>query len=91
MVLLSTKEKTHTRGKWFSLLVLPLSSMILLITFRVITNNIVLKLYENILLITSCALLLLTNILIFVIYERSEQNSQKLIELEMINQKIILI
>jgi sensor histidine kinase YesM len=88
LTLFSKKENTsYSHGKWFSLLVLPLASMILLITLRITTDSVVLNLYESILLIASCALLLLTNILIFVIYDRAEQNSQKLIELEMINQK----
>lgn len=81
------KKDSYSQGKWFALSVLPIASVLVLITFRVITNNIVLGMHENILLIVSCIMLLLTNILIFVIYERSEQNSQKLIELEMINQK----
>lgn len=81
------KIGSYSRGKWFSLSILPIASMLMLITLRVIANNMVLNAHANILLITSCALLLLTNILIFVLYDRSEQNSQKLIELEMINQK----
>ncbi len=82
-----SKKDSYSHGKWFALSVLPIASVLILITFRVITNNIVLDMYENILLITSCILLLLTNILIFVIYEHSEQNSKKIIELEIINQK----
>lgn len=88
LTLFSIKENySHSWGRWFSLSILPIGSLLVLITFRVITNNIMLDIQENILLILSCSLLLLTNILIFIIYEHSEQNNQKLIELEMINQK----
>jgi len=88
LILFSKKgNTTYSYGKWFSLLILPLSSMILLITLRVITNHIALDTTESVLLITSCGLLLLTNILIFVIYEYSEANTHKLMELEMTSQK----
>lgn len=88
LVLFSTREKNlHTRSKWFSLSILPIASMLVLLALRVITVDVILDSYENIFVMVSCALLLLTNILIFIIYDRAEQNSQKLIELEMINQK----
>lgn len=88
LTLFSNREiDSYSRGKWFSLSILPIASMLMLITLRVIANNMVLNAHANILLITSCVLLLLTNILVFILYERSEKNSQKLIELEMINQK----
>lgn len=88
LVLFSTREKNlHTRSKWVSLSILPVASMLVLLALRVITVDVILDSYENIFAMVSCALLLLTNILIFIIYDRAEQNSQKLIELEMINQK----
>lgn len=88
LVLFSTRKKDlHTRSKWASLSILPIASMLVLLALRIITIDVVLESHENIFVMVSCALLLLTNILIFIIYDRAEQNSQKLIELEMINQK----
>ncbi len=88
LVIFSTRKKDlHTRSKWASLSILPIASMLVLLALRIITIDVVLESHENIFVMVSCALLLLTNILIFIINDRAEQNSQKLIELEMINQK----
>jgi len=84
----SVKENdSRSWGKWFSLSLLPIGSFLVLIAFRLITKNISLNPPENIFLIISASFLLFTNIIIYMIYEHSEKNSQKLIELELVNQK----
>lgn len=84
----SVKENdSRSWGKWFSLSLLPIGSFLVLIAFRLITKNISLNPSENIFLIISASFLLFTNIIIYMIYEHSEKNSQKLIELELVNQK----
>lgn len=88
LVLLSIKEtKAKSWGKWFGLALLPLSSILILITFRLITNQVQLTSVDNTFLVISVSVLLLVNIIIYLIYERSEKNNQKLIELEITNQK----
>lgn len=88
LTLISFKEKkSKSWGKWFALSLLPLSSIFIIIVFRLITDNIVLTPAENTLLISSIFFLLLVNIVIYMIYEQAEINSQKLIELEIANQK----
>ncbi len=84
----SVKENdSRSWGKWFSLSILPIGSFLVLIAFRLITKNLPLNPSENIFLIISASFLLFTNIIIYMIYENSEKNNQKLIELELINQK----
>lgn len=88
LILFSTKEsKSHSWGKWFGLSLLPVSSIIIVIAFRIITNNIVLKSFENTFLIISISFLLFVNIIVYLIYEKAEKNNQKLIELELVTQK----
>ncbi len=85
---LSIKENnSQSWGKWFSLSLLPISSLFILISFRLITENISLNPSENTFLIIAVSFLLLINIIVYMIYEQAEKNNQKLIELELINQK----
>ena len=84
----SVKEnKSQSWGKWVGLSLLPISSILIIMTFRLITNQVQLTSVENTFLVISVSVLLLVNIIIYLIYERSEKNSQKLIALEMTNQK----
>lgn len=88
LIIFSTKEnRSRSWGKWFGLSLLPLSSIIVIIAFRVITNNTILKPFENTFLIFSTSFLLLVNIIVYLIYEKAEKSNQKLIELELVNQK----
>ena len=88
LILLSIKEnKSRSWGKWFGLSLLPISSIMITLAFRIITNKIILKTFESTFLIVSISFLFLVNIIIYLIYERAEKNNQKLIELEMTNQK----
>lgn len=88
LILFSIKEnKSRSWGKWFGLSLLPLSSIVIVISFRVITNNIILEPFENTFLIFSTSFLLLVNIIVYLIYEEAEKSNQKLLEFELINQK----
>lgn len=84
----SIKENnSHNWGKWFSLSLLPIGSIFVTIVLKIITDSIILKTYQYILVITSISFLLLINIIVYYIYEKAEENNQKLIELEIVNQK----
>lgn len=88
LIAFSVKENDSASwGKWCSLSILPIGSITVLISYRVITADIALTSFENSLIIAVSSLLLLINIIIYFIYEKSEKNSQKLLELEIVNQK----
>lgn len=76
-----------TWGKWFILSLLPLSSILIIIVLKIITGNIVITSSQNILIIISISFLLAINIIIYFVYEQAEKNNQKLLELELTNQK----
>lgn len=85
---ISVKEtNVKTWGKWFALSLLPLSSIFVIIVMKIITDSIALKSYQNILIIISISFLLVINIIIYFVYEQAEKNNQKLLELELTNQK----
>lgn len=85
---LSLKETdAKTWGKWFALSLLPISSIVIITILKIITDNIALASYQNILTIISISFLLVVNIIIYMIYEQAEENNQKLLELELTNQK----
>lgn len=85
---LSLKEtESKSWGKWVLLSVLPICSIMIILVFRMLTNNIVLSVSQNIICISSIAFLLLVNIIVYAIYEQAERSNQKLIELELVNQK----
>lgn len=81
------ENDSRSWGKWFSLSLLPIGSFFVLISFRIITANISLNPSENTFLIIDVSFLLLINIIVYMIYERAEENNQKLLELELTNQK----
>ncbi len=81
------ENSSRSWGKWFSLSVLPAGSIFVTIVFRIVTKNILLSSMENTLIIVAVSVLLLINIMVYMIYEQAEKSNQKLIELELINQK----
>lgn len=88
LVSFSIKETgSRSWGKWFSLSILPIGSIFVTIIFWIVTKNIVLTSMENTLIIISVSLLLLINIMIYIIYEQAERSNQKLVELELEQQK----
>lgn len=74
-------------GRWFSLSILPASSLFIIIVIRLLTNGQHFSFLESALCILSLSVLLIANIVIYLIYERAEKSNQKLIELELANQK----
>lgn len=85
---LSAKEDSaKSWGRWCSLAILPVSSLFIIFVIRIITNGLTFSLSESIICIISIVLLLVANIVVYIIYEKAENNSQKLIELELVNQK----
>lgn len=84
----SIKENSkNSWGRWFALSVLPISSIFIILVVRTITAEMAFSTNESILCITSISVLLIANIVIYIIYEKAEKSSQKLIELELANQK----
>lgn len=74
-------------GRWFLLSILPLSSLFIISVMRLLTNGQTFSFTESVLCISSIAVLLVSNIVVYYIYERAERNNQKLIELELSKQK----
>lgn len=88
LTLLSFKENSsRSLGKWFGLSLMPLSSILIIIAFRLLTNQIALSSATNTVVVLSISFLLLVNIIIYMLYEQAEKENQKLIELEIMNQK----
>lgn len=88
LIKLSNKEdSSKSWGRWYALSILPISSIFIILAVRIITNDLTFSLSENVICITSMILLLIANIVVYIIYEKSEKNSQKLIDLELANQK----
>lgn len=84
----SSKEiGSKSWGRWCLLSVLPVSSVFIMVTIRILTDGLTLSPLHNTLCVLSIILLLISNIVIYMLYERSEKSSQKLIELEFVNQK----
>lgn len=74
-------------GRWFLLSILPLSSLFMITVVRLLTNGQTFSFTESVLCISSISVLLISNIVVYYIYERAERSNQKLIELELSNQK----
>ena len=85
---LSIKEGTGKGwGTWAGLAILPFSSALVLFAFRFATKNILIGTVESICILVASIVLFLANVIAYVIYERAEKNTQKLMELELANQK----
>ncbi|MBE6804537.1 MAG: hypothetical protein E7528_06540, partial [Ruminococcaceae bacterium] len=85
---LSIKESNGAAwGTWVGLAVLPFSSAVVLFAFRFATKSIALQTVESICILIASIILFLANVIAYVIYERAELNTQKLMELELANQK----
>lgn len=74
-------------GRWCALSILPASSIIVILSVRVITNNINLTPNLNYACIAALFVLLIANIVVYTIYEYAEISNQKLIDLEIQSQK----
>lgn len=84
----SNKENsTKSWGRWAALSILPISNIFILFIVRIFTNGQSFSLMESVLSILAIILLLIANVVVYFIYEKAESDNQKLIELELINQK----
>lgn len=87
-VKLSVKEtQAKSWGKWALLSLLPICSIVIILVFRMLTGGNILSVKQNLICISSIAFLFIVNIIVYAIYEQAEKANQKLIELELTNQK----
>lgn len=85
---LSLKEnRSKGWGRWSLLSLLPISSIFIILAFRILIDDFTISKYQNIICILSISFLLIMNIFVYWIYEKAEKSNQKLIELELENQK----
>ncbi len=85
---LSIKENSaKSWGTWVGLAVLPFSSALVLFAFRFVTKNIAIEKAESVWILIASIVLFLANVIVYVIYEKAEKNTQKLMELELAHQK----
>ena len=84
----ATKEnRSKLSGKNFVLFLLPVSSVAIVLVLRSLTVDKKLTAFQNVLCIGSMLLLLAANIAMFLVYETSLKNSERLFTLEMAHQK----
>lgn len=85
---LSVKEnRSKSWGQWALLSLLPISSIFMILSIRLLTANVILSPVQNGVCMFSISFCLIVNIIVYAIYEKAEKSSQKLIELELANQK----
>lgn len=85
---LSIKEnRAKSWGRWALLSLLPISSIFMILSIRLLTANVILSPVQNGVCMFSISFCLIVNIIVYVIYEKAEKSNQKLIELELANQK----
>lgn len=85
---ISVKEdRSRSWGRWALLALLPVSSIFILLIIRDLTSHIALDFFQSVACLLAICFLLLADIVVYLIYEQSEKNNQKLIELEVENQK----
>lgn len=82
----SKENRSKSWGKWFSLSLFPISSMFIILVIRNLTNNNTSP-SQNLICVLSIAFLLIVNFIVYLIYEQAEKNNQKLLELEIVNQR----
>lgn len=81
------ETKSKSWGRWYALSILPASSIIVVLSVRKLTNQISLTPNLNFVCIIALFVLLAANIAVYTIYEQAEFNNQRLIHLEILNQK----
>lgn len=85
---LSVKEnRSKSWGQWALLSLLPISSIFMILSIRLLTANVILSPVQNGICMFSISFCLIVNIIVYAIYEKAEKSSQKLIELELVNQR----
>lgn len=84
----ANKESSEkTWGQWAALSILPISSVCVILVIRFFTNGQIFSIEESLLCILTTIVLFIANIVVFLIYEKAEESNQKLMELELTNQK----
>lgn len=84
----SNKENsTKSWGRWVALSILPLSSLFIILASRLLTNGLTFSFLNSIIFISSLVFLLIANVIVYLIYGQAEKSNQKMIELELVNQK----
>ncbi len=81
------ENNSKTWGRWFSLSVLPISSIFVILVIYSLTSYMLFSNLQRTVCIVSLVLLLIANVTVYYIYEKAEKSSQKLTELELISQK----
>lgn len=85
---LSVKEnRSKSWGRWALLSLLPISSILMILSIRFLTADIILSPAQNGICMFSIAFSLIVNIIVYAIYEKAEKSNQIRIELELINQR----
>lgn len=84
-----SKSKRYNKNEsiFWILLIMPFTSLVVLLTFRYVTYEIALSAKMQIICSVASGLLLIANIVVFFIYEYSIRNLEKLFELQTIEQK----
>ena len=81
------KKQGKNTSVFWGLMVMPFTSLLILLALRYITYEVVLSSYMQIFLSAVSALLLITNIVVFFLYEYAIQDREKLYELETTEQR----
>lgn len=85
---LSVKEnRSKSWGRWALLTLLPISSILMILSIRFLTADIILSSTQSGICMFSIAFCLIVNIIVYAIYEKAEKSNQIRIELELINQR----
>lgn len=83
--LFAQKESNEHQSKYFWLLfIMPFTSIWMLLCFRYITYQMELTRNMSVMWIVSCICALVSNVLVFIIYEYSQKNTKELYELKTI-------
>lgn len=81
------KKYNQNNSAFWILLIMPFTSLVILLAFRSITYEAMLSQRMQIFLSIASVLLLVTNIVVFFLYEYAIQNQEKLYELEAAEQR----
>lgn len=83
----SVKEDKVENGKWWILSIMPISSIFFIFVIVILTKQMALSHEKQFIINLSILLLMISNIIIYDVYEQAEKSNKKLIELEITNQK----
>lgn len=81
------ENKQITWSRYTLLAIMPLSSLIAILVVRLLTSKEDISNIMNIACIVSTIFLLLSNIVVFIVYENAQKDDQKILQMEMEQQK----